>query len=106
MEPNLSRKQLVAAARGDVVADIVIQNVNLVNVLTAEVMQADIGVLGKHIAYVLPPGQGGSAKVTIDGAGLYATPGFIDAHVHNESSMVTPANWAKVLLANGTTTVF
>jgi adenine deaminase len=106
MEPSLSRKELVAAARGDGAADILIQNVKLVNVLTAEIMPADIGVVGKRIAYVLPPGEGGDAKLTIDGTNLYATPGFIDGHVHNESSMVTPANWAKVLLRNGTTTVF
>jgi adenine deaminase len=106
MEPSLSRKELVAAARGDGAADILIQNVKLVNVLTAEIMPADIGVVGKRIAYVLPPGEGGDAKLTIDGTNLYATPGFIDGHVHNESSMVTPANWEKILLVNGTTTVF
>jgi adenine deaminase len=106
MEPDLSRKNLVAAARGDIPADILIQNVNMVNVLTAEVTRVDIGILGRHIAFVLPPGQGGSAAMTIDGTHLYASPGFIDGHVHNESSMVTPANWAKILLANGTTTVF
>jgi adenine deaminase len=106
MEPNLSRKELVAAARGEVTSDILIQNVNMVNVLTAEVTRVDIGIHGKHIAFVLPPGQGGSGAITIDGSELYASPGFIDGHVHNESSMVTPANWAKVLLVNGTTTVF
>ncbi len=106
MEPELSRKDLVAVARGDGVADIVIRNVQMVNVLTAEIMPADIGIVGTRISYVLPPGEGGDARVTIDGTGLYATPGFIDGHVHNESSMVTPANWAKVLVPNGTTTVF
>lgn len=106
MEPNMSRKKLVAAARGDATTDILIQNVNLVNVLTAELMRADIGIVDKHIAFVLPPGQGRSGTITIDGSELYASPGLIDGHVHNESSMVTPANWAKVLLVNGTTTVF
>ena len=106
MEPNLSRKKLVAAARGESAVDVLIQNVQLINVLTAELIPADIGILDKTIAYVLPPGEGGDATKTIDGSGLYAIPGLIDGHVHNESSMVTPANWAKVLLLNGTTTVF
>ena len=106
MEPELSRKNLVAAARGDGTTDILIQNVNMVNVLTAELARVDIGIVGNLIGFVLPPGEGGSGTVTIDGSELYAAPGFIDGHVHNESSMVTPANWAKVLLANGTTTVF
>jgi adenine deaminase len=106
MEPNLSRKNLVAAARGDVTPDILIQNVSLVNVLTAEITSADIGIVGEHIAFVLPPEQGRPGKQIIDGSKLYAIPGLIDAHVHNESSMVTPANWAKVLLLNGTTSVF
>ena len=106
MEPKLSRMKLVAAARGDVDVDILIQNVTLVNVLTAQLMQADIGIVDNLIAFVLPSNQGRTGKTIIDGTKLYAIPGLIDGHVHNESSMVTPANWAKVLLLNGTTTVF
>lgn len=106
MEPVLSRKELVSAARGDRPADIVIKNVTLINVLTAERLLSDIGVVANRISHVMPAGQGGDGKLVIDGSGLFAIPGLIDAHVHNESSMVTPANWAKVLLRNGTTTVF
>lgn len=106
MKLELSRSKIVAAARGDIEADILIRNVNLVNVLTAQLMKADIGIVDDRIAFVLPSGQAADGKTIIEGAGLYAVPGLIDGHVHNESSMVTPANWAKVLLLNGTTTVF
>src|SRR4030043_288043 len=106
MAPNFSRKNVVAAARGDIPADVLIQNVTLVNVLTAQLMQADIGLVDDLIAFVLPADSGRLGKKTINGAGRYAIPGLIDGHVHNESSMSTPANWAKVLLLNGTTTVF
>ena len=106
MEPVLSRKELVASARGDLDPDILIQDVALVNVFTAELSPADIGIVGNRIAFVLPAGSGRNGKMVIKATGLYAIPGLIDGHVHNESSMVTPANWAKTLLLNGTTTVF
>ncbi|MGE5224530.1 MAG: adenine deaminase [Omnitrophica WOR_2 bacterium] len=101
------RRQLVAVARGDAQPDILIQNVTLYNVLTATIDAVDIGILGNRIAFVIPAGtSGGEAGRVIDGHDLYAVPGFVDGHVHNESSMVTPAQWARVLLRRGTTTVF
>ncbi|MCL4561877.1 MAG: amidohydrolase family protein [Chloroflexi bacterium] len=101
-----SRNTLVATARGDVPPQLLIKNATLVDVLTASTYQADIGVTGNRIAFVVPAGQAGAGERIIDGKGLFAVPGFIDGHVHNESSMVTPANWAKTLLRYGTTTVF
>lgn len=101
-----ARTALVAVARGDAAADIAIHGVTLFNVLSATVERVDIGIVGDRIAYVLPEGAGGAGRRAIDGRNLFAVPGFIDGHVHNESSMVTPAQWAKSLLIHGTTAVF
>ncbi len=100
------RKNAVASARSDEPFDIVINNVRLVNVLTREVYTADIGIRGDRIAYVGPGrGQALAAGVSIEGSGLWAAPGFIDGHVHNESSMCTPARFCEAILPHGTTTV-
>ncbi len=101
-----TRKEIVASARGDQPCDLAILNVQLINVLTAEIYPADIGIRGDRIALVEPAGQASlQADETIEGSGLWAAPGFIDGHVHNESSMCTPARYAEVILPLGTTTV-
>jgi adenine deaminase len=101
-----TRKQAAATARGDQPFDLVIRNAQLVNVFTAEIYPADIGISGERISLVAPAGMHSLQTATImDGNGLWAAPGFIDAHVHNESSMCTPAHWAEVILPHGTTTV-
>jgi adenine deaminase len=101
-----TRKNAAASARGDQPFDIAINNARLVNVLTGEIYPADIGIRGELIAYVGPAGETGlpAAKV-IDGSALWAAPGFIDGHVHNESSMCTPARFTEIILPHGTTTV-
>ena len=101
-----NRRDIVAAARGDQPLDLAIKNTRLVNVLTGTVYEADIGIQGDRIAIVGPAGKYDlSAAETIDGSGHWAVPGFVDGHVHNESSMCTPARWAEVILPRGTTTV-
>jgi adenine deaminase len=101
-----SRKQVVASARGAQPFDLAVLGVQLVNVLTHEVYPADIGITGERVALVAPAGQFElQAAETIDGRGLWAAPGVIDGHVHNESSMTTPAHWAEAILPHGTTTV-
>lgn len=101
-----TRKDTVACARGDQPFDLAILNVQLVNVLSGEIYPADIGICGDRIALV---GRAGEytlqANQVIDGTGMWASPGFIDGHVHNESSMCTPARWTEVILPLGTTTV-
>ena len=98
------RTQLIEAARGDRPLDLVIRNVNLVNVFTCEIYPADIGIFGEHIAVVGAAGQYDlQAQREIDGSGKWATPGFVDTHVHIESTMVTPANYAAAVLPFGTT---
>lgn len=101
-----NRKRLAASARGDETFDLLVRNVHLINVLTGEIYPADIGITGERIARIASPGQFPAvAAEIIDGSGLWAAPGFIDGHVHNESSMCTPAKWCEVILPHGTTTV-
>ena len=100
----MSRSELIEAARGDRPLDVLIQNVKLINVFTCEIYPADIGIYGERIALVLPAGSMPlEAKERIDGTGKWAAPGFVDTHLHIESSMVTPANYAAAVLPLGTT---
>lgn len=101
--PN--RTELIEAARGARPLDLVIANVNLVNVFTCEIYPADIGVYGDRVAVVGPAGHYQLDAVrTLDATGKWATPGFVDTHLHIESTMVTPANYAAAVLPFGTTT--
>ncbi len=101
----MNRTALIEAAMGTRALDLSILNVNLVNVFTCEIYPADIGVYADRIAVV---GAAGSfaldAEQVIDGSGLWAAPGFVDTHLHIESTMVTPANYAAGVLPFGTTT--
>lgn len=101
----MTRKELIQAARGERPLDLLIRNANLINVFTCEIYPADIGIYGKRFALTLPAGDCAlEAKQIIDASGKWAAPGFIDAHLHIESSMVTPANYAAAVLPLGTTT--
>ncbi len=80
---------------------LVIKNANVVNVFTDEIVHADVAVYGDVIIGV---GQY-SGENEIDAGGAYLAPGFIDAHVHIESSMVIPSSFMKVIMPHGTTTV-
>ena len=93
---------LLAVARGDRPADILIKNARVVNVFTGEVYPADVAVAGAWIAGV---GAGYAGRREVDLAGRYLVPGLIDAHVHLESSMVTPYEFARAVVPRGTTTV-
>lgn len=93
---------LINAARGLEKADLVIKNANVVNVLSEEIHKADIAIKDGVIAGV---GEGYEGEKEIDVNGAYVTPSFIDGHVHLESSMMLPKEFAKVVLPAGTTTV-
>ncbi len=88
-----------AALTGE--ATLVIKNANVVNVFTEEIIHADVALCEDTIIGV---GEY-SAKNEIDAEGAFLTPGFIDAHVHIESSMVTPPSFMKVIMPHGTTTI-
>lgn len=99
------RRDAVAAARGDRPFDILISGGTLVDVVTGERRAADIGLVGPLIASVHAPGARSDAKTVIDAHGGFITPGLIDTHMHVESSMVTPAEYARAVLPRGVTTV-
>ncbi len=104
MNPN-QMKALLAVSRGDVPADLLLKGGQLVNVLSGEIYSAEVAIFGDRIAGVsITPGEY-QAKETIDLGGQYIAPGFIDAHVHIESSLLLPAEFANAVLPHGTTSV-
>ncbi|MCK6459960.1 MAG: adenine deaminase [Planctomycetes bacterium] len=91
---------LLAAARGDASCDLVLRNARLVNVASGEVHDADIAILGRLVAGV---GRGYRAREEADLEGAYVAPGLIDAHVHVESAMVPPSEFARMVVPRGVT---
>ena len=98
---------LIAVAQGKAPADLIIRGGRLVNVHTREIYEADVAIAGERIACVgaLPEGCCGPDTKVIDAAGRYLAPGFIDAHIHIESSMLTYTEFAKMVVKHGTTAV-
>lgn len=96
------KNTLVRAARGDVPADLVLRNANLVNVYSGEVYPTDIAVLDDRIVGI---GPGYAAHKEIDLKGSYLAPGLIDAHVHIESAMVGVRQFAAAVVPRGVTAV-
>lgn len=92
--------QLVAVARGDKKADLVLKNCRIVNVFTNEIEEGDIAITNGIIVGI---GEYQGHK-EIDLEHKYVAPGFIDGHVHIESSMLTPVGFAKIVIPKGTTT--
>ena len=101
-------RDLSNTAMGITKADMVIKNVKLVNVNTAEIIEnIDIAIKKGRIALVGDAKHTIGKKTTIiDGTGYYATPGFIDTHIHVESSMLTVREYAKCVCVHGTTTIY
>lgn len=96
---QLIRKIKVASKQLE--ADLVIKGGQVVNVFTGEIIAADIAIVDGVIAGI---GQYDGANV-VDASGQWIIPGLIDGHVHIESSMLTPREFAKVVLPHGVTTV-
>ncbi len=94
--------QLIKLARGNEPAEILLKNARLVNVYTGEIYPADIALAHSRIVGI---GEGYTAQEVIDVGGRYVCPGFIDAHVHIESALVPPNEFARAVVARGTTTV-
>ncbi len=99
--------RVIDVALGNAPADIVIQNGTLVNVNTRELYQADISVVDGLIASVgvLAEGAIGPGTRVMDASAQYLCPGFIDAHIHFESSMLSFTEFTKAVLLHGTTAV-
>lgn len=95
-------ERLLSVARGDEPADLVLENGKLVDVLSGEIRQTSIAVADGMIAGV---GDGYRGLDTVDLGGKYVCPGFIDAHVHVESSLVRPREFARAVVPHGVTTI-
>lgn len=96
-----AKQRIIAVAAGREKADLVLKNAKYLNVFSNEFLCGDIAVANGLISGV---GKY-DGKTEIDVSGKLVLPGFIDAHIHLESSMVTPAEFAKAVVAHGTTTV-
>ena len=92
---------LLATARGEQPADLLLRNGRVVNVLSGEIEEADVALFGGRIAGV---GAGYTAGETVDLQGAFIAPGLIDAHVHIESSLCLPAQFAVAVVPRGVTT--
>lgn len=99
--------ELIQVALGQKPADIVIKNGKLVNVITHEVYETEIAIANGKIASTgpVPAGAVGPDTQVIDAKGMYLAPGFMDAHIHIESSMLSYTEFAKMVVKHGTTAV-
>ena len=95
-------EKIIKVARGLEKADLVIKNANMINVLSEEIHKCDIAISDGIIAGI---GKDYEGKKEIDINGAYVSPAFIDGHVHLESSMLLPQEFAKAVVPCGTTTV-
>ncbi len=94
-------KSLIRHARGDEPADLLLRNGRVINVLSGEILPLDLAIAGDRVV-----GFGDyQATREVDLGGSFVAPGFIDAHVHIESSLVPPSEFARAVVPRGTTTV-
>ncbi len=100
------RARAVASAQGHGPFDVLLTGGTVVDVATMELRPADVGIVGPLVASVHPPGTRDDAAQVHDVSGRFVAPGFIDSHVHFESTMVTPENYAAGVILHGTTTIF
>lgn len=95
-------RDIVPVALGQKEADVILRNANILNVFTGKIEKGNIALFRKRIAGI---GDYHEGKEAIDLEGRTILPGFIDAHLHIESSMVSPREFARAVLSKGTTTV-
>jgi adenine deaminase len=96
---TISRR--IAQGAGQVPADLVVSNLRLLDLVTGELIETDIAITGDTIVGTYGVYEG---KRVVEGAGRIAVPGFIDTHLHIESSLVTPAEFDRCVLPRGVTT--
>lgn len=97
---------LIRQAAGREPADLLLTNLQLVDVLAGEIYPAEVAISGGVVAGVgSGPGSGYTARDKLDLGGAYLAPGLLDAHVHVESAMVPPSEFARAVVPRGTTTV-
>jgi adenine deaminase len=98
-------ERLIAVARGDAAPDVVIEGGTVFCAFTREWLEGDVAIAEGRIAGVVPRGELGAASERIDARGRFVVPGFVDAHMHIESSKLTPAEFARAVVPHGVTTV-
>lgn len=98
---------LLKVALGEAPADVLIKNVQLVNVISGEIYDANVYICDRIIAHIDTEHVSNyqAANQIIDANHAYLIPGFIDAHIHIESSMMTPIQFTRCALPHGTTTI-
>jgi len=101
----MDRRETIAhrirVARGEAPADLVLRGGRVVNVFTGEVEPADVAIVGDRVAGV---GRY-RGREELDVAGRFVTPGFFDAHIHLESPLLAPAEFARAVVPRGTTAI-
>ena len=95
--------EFLRVARGDAPGDLVIVNGMIVDVFTRQIRPASVLIFGGRIAAVLPSGINVAARERVDASGRVILPGFIDAHIHIESTMLPPSACAELVVPHGTT---
>ena len=105
-------RTLIRVAQGQEPADLVIRHARLVSVTTHEVLDnADIAIAAGRVAYLGIDGHTaehciGEKTTVIDAAGSFVAPGFMDGHIHVESAMVGPSEYARAVVPHGTTGIY
>ncbi len=104
---NKDRSRLIAAAMQKIPCDLTVKNIRLVNVFTGEIYPAEVDVLDGIIVRVRENGEKTclESAMTYDGGGKFLIPGYIDTHIHVESSMMIPENFGRAVVLWGTTTI-
>ncbi len=112
MDPKLikqaieNRQMIDALMGGPVYADVVLTGGQIINVITREIYTEDLAIKGKRILGVCNSEKMiGPNTLVIDVAGKYLSPGFIDSHMHFESSMLTITEFSRLSIPSGTTTL-
>lgn len=95
-------KSLINTATKREPADLVLREAQVVDVFSGKVERKEVAIKGGHIAAL---GDGFQAEEAIDLKGAFLLPGYIDGHIHLESTLITPAEFCKAALARGTTSV-
>ncbi len=102
MRSMIGSANQVAAARGAIPADLLLENGQIVNVFSGLIERATVAIYDGVIVGI---GSGYQGVQTIDLAGAFVVPGLIDAHVHIESSLCTPPQFARAIVPHGVTTI-
>ncbi|NLC02821.1 MAG: adenine deaminase [Tissierellia bacterium] len=94
-------KNLIQKAKGEKQSELVLKNANIVNVFTGEIIKSSVAIDNGIIVGI--GDYNGEVEIDLDGA--YLSPGFVDSHVHIESSMSSPSQFAKVIVPRGVTSI-